>query len=184
MLDDSSWDTWSGRLWCCQASWSSPAQAPWSAMLSEMDLAATAQRIVALETCPHKRDRSSQRAQHGYRGAQGGWAGTIIIVKRKVATTLRSAVSPACCQPRACGTRTRSARLEGTMIKAPTCVMAIASGHVLSAGSLFDPATTSKNIAPGSPSVSMPMPKTRPLAREARLIHDHHCSDMLDPLNA
>src|SRR5215510_12208146 len=97
---------------------------------------------------------------------------------------LMSAVSPACCQPLACGTRTRSARLEGTMIKAPTCVMVIASGHALSAGSLLDPEMISKNIAPGRPSVSMPMQKTRPPARDALLIHDHHCSDMLDPLNA
>src|SRR5262245_23514743 len=116
--------------------------------------------------------------------AQGDRAGITIIVKRKVATTLRSAVSPACCQPRACGTKTRSARLEGTMIKAPTCVMAIANGHALSAGILLDPETTSKNIAPGRPSVSMPMPKAMPPARNALLIHDHHCSDMLDPLNA
>src|SRR5215471_10985006 len=67
--------------------------------------------------------------------------GITIIVKRKVATMLMSVVSPACCQPLACGTRTRSTRLEGTMIKAPTCVMAIASGHALSARSLLDPAT-------------------------------------------
>jgi len=69
------------------------------------------------------------------------------------------------------------------MIKAPTCVMAIANGHVLSAGSLLDPATISSNIAPGRPSVSMPMPKNG-ATRQGWLIHDHHCSDMLDPLNA
>src|SRR5262245_21844598 len=114
---------------------------------------------------------------------QGGSAGTTIIVKRNIATTLRRPVNPACCQPRACGARKRSATLEGTMLKAATCVMPIASGHALSAGSL-DPATTSSTIAPGRPNVSVPMPKAMMAARHALRIQDHHCSDMADPLKA
>ena len=54
---------------------------------------------------------------------------------------------------------------EGTMIKDPTCVMPIASGHALSAGSLPDPATSSKKMAPGRPSVRVPRAKTMTAAR-------------------